>query len=650
MSGICGIFDISGSGRLRGCKADAEKMLAAMSHRGPDGAGVYLSPDANCVMGHCRAAAPDAGAPELSQPAEFGDRQICVAIDGEIYNHAAVWKDLESRGHKLKTASDAEAAARLYESCGPDFPAGMNGAFSAAVYDPGIKRLVLARDRIGMKPLFTATDGGFLYFASEIKALLAIKPELKSLSENAVHEYLIYGYVSAPATMFCGIERFLPARVAAYSAGGEKYEQTYWRARYTPEYGRSAGAFAGELLSTLNQSVKERMSSDAGMGAYLSGGINSSVIVALMSKISSVRTRSFSIGFDEDGQTDLRFAARVAEMFDCLHHAFNVRSREIELLPDIVSYLDEPLADPSVLPAFQAARVVSRHARVIFNGEGADELFGGHERYLWETLAAVYTRVPKALRKGFIEKAIKLFPASTNNFFENGVRKLRRFFEYSSYDPNYRHLSFTSYFSGESLRALVPGFEKHRGAILDREKRYENDFNDGNFENWISSVLFSDFKYCLHNSVIVKNERMNAANSIETKSPFLDYKIVELAMKMPVDYKIKNLSLKNILKVMMQDTLPLYILHRPKTGFTPPIDRWFRGDLRELLCRALTGANSFVRSAFNAAFVKNMIEMNQNGMQNYSLQLYNLFILELWHKLYMSDTVRGRGCSFKDIF
>lgn len=648
MCGICGIFDLSGAGRLRGGAVSAEKMLSAMAHRGPDASGVYVSPDANCVLGHNKLAIADINAGK--QPASNEDNTVWIALDGELYNYSHIWKDLEARGHKLKTSSDTEAIAHVYESYGLDFAAKLNGSFSAAIYDTGAGRLVLARDRAGVKPLFTAVDNNFLYFASEIKAILAVKPEFKSLSEEAVHEYLIYGFISAPSTIFRKINKFMPAHVAAYSAGGEKYEQTYWQARYAPEYGRSATAFANDLMSALKNAVKERMSADADIGAYLSGGINSSIIVALMSKISSVRTRTFAIGFDEDGQTDLKFAAKVAEMFDCVHHAFNLKSREIELLPDIISYFDEPLADPSVLPAFQSARVVSKHARVILNGEGADELFGGHERYLWETIAGVYTRLPKLLRKSFLEKIIKLFPASTNNFFENGVRKMKKFVEYCAYDPNYRHLSFTSYFSGESLRALLPGFEKNKNTILAAEKRYEIDFNEGNFENWISSVLFSDYKYPLQNSVIVKNERMCIANSVENRSPFLDHRIIELAMKMPVNYKIKNLSLKNILKVMMQDTLPLYILHRPKTGFTPPIDRWFRGELRELMCRALTGANSFVKTAFNGAYVKNMIEINHSGMQNFSFQLYNLFILELWHKLYMGESTGARGVSFKDIF
>ncbi len=648
MCGICGIFDMSGAGRLKNAAWRVERMMDTLAHRGPDGSGIYSSPDANCILGHKRLAIIDVAGGK--QPASNEDDDIWVSFDGEIYNYAHIWKDLESRGHKFKTSSDTEAIVHLYESYGADFASQMNGMFSVAVYDQKEKRLLLTRDRCGVKPLFTAIDDNFLYFASEIKAILAVKPELKSLSEEALYEYLIYGYISAPATIFQKINKFMPAHVAVYSSGGEKYEQVYWQARYSPEYGRSAGAFANELLSTIKNAVKDRMNADVDMGAYLSGGINSSIIVALMSKISSIRIKSFTIGFDEDGQSDLKFAARVAEMFDTVHHAFNIKSREIELLPDIVSYFDEPLCDPSILPAYQSARVVSNHARVILNGEGADELFGGHERYLWETIAGVYTRVPKLLRKNFFEKAMKLFPSSTNNFFENGVRKLKRFMEYCAYDPNYRHLSFASYFSGESLRAVVPQFEKNKTAILASEKKYETDFNEGNFENWLSAVLFSDFKYYLQGSVIVKNERMGMANSVENRSPFLDYKVVELAMKMPVDYKIKNLSLKNILKVMMQDTLPLYILHRPKTGFTPPLDKWFKGDLRELLSRALTGKNSFVKNFLNAAYVKHMIETNQSGMQNFSYQLFNLFILELWHKLYMGQSSGLHGVSYKDIF
>lgn len=648
MCGICGIFDLSGSGRLKDGAARVELMLEKLVHRGPDGAGIYVSPDANCVLGNNRLAITAANASK--QPSSNETADIWISLDGCVYNYAQIWKDLESKGHKFKTASDTEAIIHLYESYGLDFAGEINGIFSAAVYDHKAGRLILARDRAGVKPLFTAIDDNFLYFSSEIKSIIAVKPELKTLREEAVYEYLVYGYISAPLTIFQKINKFMPAHITAYSAGGDKYEQTYWQARYSPEYGRSAQAFSNELLSTLKSAVKDRMNSEADMGAYLSGGINSSIIVALMSKISSVRIKSFTIGFDEDGHSDLKFAAKAADMFDTVHHAFNVKSREIELLPDIISFCDEPLSDASLLPAYQSARVVSKHARVMLNGEGADELFGGHERYLWEIIAGLYTKIPKLLRKNFLEKIIKLFPASTNNAFENGIRKFKKFTEYCSYDPNYRHLSFTSFFSGETLRALVPEFEKNKTAFTAIEKKYETEFNEGNFENWISSVLYSDYKYYLQNNIITKNERMSIANSVENRSPFLDYRVIELAMKIPVNFKIKNISLKNILKVMMQDTLPLYILHRPKTGFSPPVDKWFRGDLRELMCRALTAKNSFVKNAFNGTYIKNMLEINQSGMQNFSPHLYNLFILELWHKLYMGESKGSRNISFKDIF
>ncbi len=659
MFGICGIFDLSGGRRLKNEEAAAiKKMIANSSCPNASSMGIYLSPDNNCALCHAGSrfltvpekTAAHPASNDIKQPAVNDAKTAWLSFDGEIYNYSQIWKELEAKGHKFKTASDIEAVLRLYDSFGPDAAAHINGAFSAAIYDQNSQKLLLFRDRTGIKPLFTAIHNNFLYFASSIKSILAIRPELKVLNEEAVYEYLIYGYISAPLTIYQKIRKFMPAHITVYSPDGDKYEQTYWRASYAPEYGRSAHAFAGELFSTLKNAVKDCMNTESDTGVYLSGGINSSIIAALMSKISSIRIKSFNIGFDEDGHSDIKFAAKIADMFDTVHHAFNIKSREIELLPEIISCCDEPLADTSLLPAYQSARIVSKHAKIILTGDGADELFGGHEKYLWEIIAGIYTKIPGIFRKYFIEKIIKLFPASTNNVFENFVRKLKKFTEYCSYDPNYRHLSFCSFFSGESLRALIPDFEKNKTFITASEKKYETEFIEGNFENWVSSILYSDLKYYLLNGTVVKNECISAANLVETRNPFIDHRVIDLAMKIPVNYKIKNISLKNILKEMMRDILPLYILHRPKTSFVPPVDKWFRSDLRELLCRALIGSDSFVKKNFNGAYIKNMIEINHSGIQNFTPQLYNLFIFELWHKLYMGRSSAARPLSFKDIF
>ena len=648
MSGICGIFDMSGGGRLKDGASKIDAMLSKIKHRGPNGNSAYISPDYNCAIGHNRLVISEQNSGE--QVFYDGEENVFAALDGEIYNYLEVKKELDKIGRPFKSSSDVEAIIRLYESFAISFPTRMNGIFAAVIYDERKKKIFFARDRVGVKPLFIAENEGFLYFSSEIKSLLIACPSFRGVSENALYEYLIYGYVAAPFSIYPKIKKIMPAHAVSYDTAGGRVEEAYWRLRYAPEHGRTINSFSNELLSTLKESVKSCISPETETGAYLTGGLNTSTIVALMSKISSLRIKTFAMGFDEDESSDLRLAARVSEMFDCEHFTFNLKSREVELIPKILAHMDEPLANHSLLPVYQSAQIASNHARVVVTGDGADELFGGYERYLWEVLAGTYTKIPKLLRKSLIERLIKFLPASTNNIFEDEIRRIKNFMEYSAYDPNYRNLSFTSYFSGETLRAIIPDFEKNKNLIVSFEKKYETAFSEQHFESWLSKVLFSDFYYLLGNDVVVRSERSGSAHSIEHRSPFLDYRVIELAMKIPIGYKIRNMSLKNILKTMMHDILPLYILHRPKTGYVPPLNKWLKSDLRELLSRALLGGSSFVASALNKKYIKYLIDVNHGGLQNFSNQLWNLFIFEIWHRMFIANKSDEAPTCYKDLF
>lgn len=639
------MFDATGAGRLKGSAPDVKRMLDKIVYRGPDDEGTYVSPDGNCAFGQRRLSIIDVATGH--QPISNEDGKVWIVFNGEIYNFHELWKKLENLGHRFKTSCDTEAIIHLYESFGHDFPNLLNGMFAIAIYDERMKKLVLVRDRVGVKPLHVAEHDGIVYFSSEMKSILEVCPQVRTVSEKAILDYLVYGYVIAPNSIYSGIKKLMPATISTYSADRTRTSSRYWEPRCMPDFSRPAKSFEQELLSTLKNAVKIRMISDVPLGAYLSGGIDSSAVVALMSKISSSRVKTFSVGFDEEEFSELRYSSQIAEIFDCEHHPFNVRSREAELIPKLVWHLDEPMSDPSILPTYQVAQVSARHVKVVLTGDGADELFGGYERYLWEVVAGMYSKVPKLLRKGFIEKILKILPASTDNYFENEVRRIRKFVEYAEYDPNYRYLSFISYFSGETLRALVPDFDACRDHALRVERCYETTFGDDYFENHLSRVLFGDLNFYLPNDILVKVDRMSMANSQESRNPFLDYRIIELAMKMPVGLKIKGLTLKHILKSMLAETLPKSTLHRRKMGFALPISRWFRCELRELLTRTLLRSGSFVSGAFNVSYIKRMLSLHGSGAQNFSFQLWNLFILEIWHRIFIEN--RSEPSSFKSI-
>lgn len=644
MCGICGIFDTTGAGRLEN-GAKVKRMLDKIIHRGPDDEGIYVSSDHNCVLGQRRLSIIDIATGH--QPLSNEDEKCWIVFNGEIYNYLELWKDLEGLGHKFKTSCDTEAIIHAYESFGAEVAKHLNGMFAIAIYDESTKKLTLARDRVGVKPLHFGIHDGFLYFASEMKSITEVCPEFKIISESSVYEYLIYGYITAPNSIYRGIQKQAPATVMTFSTDGSKNEFKYWNVKPTPEYGRPLKSFTQELMSLLKNSIKIRMIADVPLGAYLSGGVDSSAIVALMSKISSSRIKTFTIGFDEEEFSELKYANQIAKMFDTEHYPFTVKSREIELIPKLVWHLDEPMSDPSILPTYQVSKISAQNVKVVLTGDGADELFGGYERYLWEVIAEMYVKIPKILRKNFFERIIKLFPSSTDNYFENEVRKAKKFVEYVDYDPNYRYLSFISYFSGENLRALVNDFSAIKDQAVNFEKKYENAFNDDHFENWIAKILFCDLNYYMQNDILVKVDRMSMANSQESRNPFLDYRIIELAMKMPLSYKIKGFSLKHILKTMLGDTLPMHILHRKKTGFALPINEWFKKDLKELLIRMLLGQQSFVRNSLNGRFIKRMIDLHTSGTQNFSFQLWNLFILEIWHKIFIEN--KGQALTFNEI-
>jgi len=551
-------------------------------------------------------------------------------MNGEVYNFPEIRKDLEQRGHVFKSHTDTEVILHLYEEKGIDCLSDLRGPFAFAIWDEKKQRLFIARDRIGKKPLFYRYKNSTLIFASEIKAILQDPEVSVEVNRRAVTDYLSYGYVPTPESMFKGIMKLPPAHFMIYEKGNIKIEK-YWELDFSKKNKLSEQEYCSRIMDLLEEATRIRMISDVSLGAFLSGGIDSSAVVYMMSKLSSRPVKTFSIGFEEEEYSELKFAKIIADKFGTEHKEYIVKPNAIEILPKLVWHYNEPYADSSALPSYYVAKMTRQEVKVALNGDGGDECFGGYERFMAARFAETLRKIPASGKiAGFIADRIS---GGLNS--KNIGSKLKRFLSVLSEPYCERHYDWMSMFKDNEKEDLLRDDFKKEFAIRRSIFYLENSFKGCRSNDIVDLIMSTDIKTNLLDDLLVKMDIATMANSLEGRSPFLDHKMMEFASSIPSNMKIKSTRLKYILKKALSKALPKEILARGKMGFGVPVDKWFRNELKEYSCGILLSDRSIKRGYFKRDVLKSMLDRHSSGNVNNGERIWSLLNLELWHRMFI---------------
>lgn len=622
MCGIAGMVSISGS-------VDTDvvrRMTDALIHRGRDDHGYRA--DGHCALGHRRLSIIDLS-PAGRQPMENSDGSLQITFNGEIYNFRQLRRQLEVEGYVFRTQTDTETILHAYDRWGDACVTRLRGMFAFGLWDARRKRLLLARDRVGKKPLFYARVGDRLYFASEIQALLTVGDIPRDVNYSAIDTYLSYGYIPAPHTGFTHINKIQPGHTLAFEAeSGRLSQEMYWQLSYVPKHRIGEEEACDALRETLTEAVRLRMISDVPLGAFLSGGIDSSIVVGLMAGLSASPVKTFSIGFREAAFDETAHARRIAEKWGTDHHEFIVEPDAASIIPMLVRHYGEPYADSSAIPTFYVAQITRRHVTVALNGDGGDESFVGYERYLANEMASRIQSVPGAAAAAGMLR--HLLPDSINP--KSNLRRARRFLSVASMPMAERYGRWLTFFTPEEKGSLfTPEFKKLISSQSDGF--YQNLFAEFESLGPIDGAMAADVAAYLPYDLLVKVDITSMANSLEARSPFLDHEVMELAAHLPVNLKYKDRQLKYLLKKAFADLLPSENVNRRKMGFGVPVGDWFRGPLKELLLDSLTGSGARTHDLFRPEDIQCLVDDHVSGRRDNAFKLWNLLMLELWLRM-----------------
>ncbi len=621
------------------------QMNAIQRHRGPDDEGLWT--DGSIGLGHTRLAIVDrspTGRQPMSNEAcvacpgglsrEQGrsNGSVWITCNGEIYNHLELRAGLERRGHCFRGRSDAEAILHLYEEYGRGCVERLRGMFAFALWDSRRRRLLLARDRFGQKPLLYAQTGGGLTFASEIKALLQDPAVAREVEPLALHHYLTYGYVPTPQTAFQGIRKLPPASTLLWEDGRISIE-CYWTLRYTPKLEIGEEKAAEQLLDLLREAVQLRLMGEVPLGVFLSGGIDSSAVVALMAEATGEPVKTFSLGFDDPSFDELPHARRVAGRYATEHHEFTITAEALALLPELVWAYGEPFADSSALPTYYLARETSRCVTVALNGDGGDEAFAGYDRYLAARLAAHYERLPHWLRESVIARLSRSLPESTRR--TDPLRRFKRFALAMDAAPERRYARWITLLDNEAKRWLYTPEFRAQMAGLDSLAMLDRAFAAADSPDLVERCQFADVHTYLPDDLLVKMDVAAMSHSLETRAPFLDHELAEFSARLPVEYKLRGRTSKYLLKRALRDHLPALILGRDKQGFGLPVGGWFRRELHPVARDLLLDPRTLRRGILDGAAVQALLDEHVAGRANHGYRLWELLCLELWFRAYL---------------
>jgi len=626
---MCGI---TGFINLDGRPADGEllaRMNEAIRHRGPDEDGYYLK--AHAALAMRRLAIIDLAGGQ--QPIANEERTAWIVFNGEIYNYCELKDRLEKLGHTFRTDCDTEAIVHAYEQYGADCPKHLRGMFAFAIWDERKGELFLARDRVGKKPLLYAKVGNSFVFGSEFSALLSHPSVGREVNREAIHHYLSFVCVPAPLTAYRDIHKLEPGHSLTLKADGEMKTERYWQPDFSKKLKITEEEAGERTLELLRDAVRVRLMSEVPLGAFLSGGIDSSTVVALMSEVSSAPVKTFSIGFEEQDFSELHHARRVAEHVGAEHREFVVRPDAMEVLPTLVEHYGEPYADSSAIPTYYVARETRRHVTVALNGDGGDECFAGYERYAAMRLSERYRKLPEALREGVIRQAVELLPSS--ELRRGRVRSLKRFVKSAGLPPVERYLRWVSILDPAAKRELYTDEFRREMAERDVRQWLAPWFARANGAGVVDAALLTDTMTYLPNDLLVKVDIASMAVSLEARSPFLDHHVIEFAASLPENLKLRGLTTKYILKRTLKKLLPSENLTRAKQGFGVPVGHWFRGEMQGFLREHVLSEKAARRGYLRADAVARMVEEHTRGERDYTHQLWTLLMLELWFRRFI---------------
>jgi asparagine synthase (glutamine-hydrolysing) len=621
MCGIAGIVSVDHPDT-----ALVRRMCDVLAHRGPDGAGYHES--AHAALGTRRLAIIDVAGG--AQPVYNEDRTVVAVFNGEIYNFRELRAELHRRGHRLATSGDSECLVHLYEEYADRLVDHLRGMFAFAVWDSRKRRLLLARDRVGKKPLYWRRDAGSLLFGSELKSL-AVDPGFKRRVDLvALHHYLTYQYVPAPWSIYEGAEKLSPGHMLTWQDGNIEVHQ-YWRLDCAAqEQVTSVPEAAERLRELLLEATRIRMVSERPLGAFLSGGVDSSAVVAAMARSASKPVKTFSIGFD-DGPFDERPYARVlATRYGTDHHELVVKPSALDVLPSLAWHFDEPFADSSAIPTFYVAQMSSQHVTVVLTGDGGDESFGGYERYLAMT-AMARIPVPALAQPGLRRLGSALVRAGGHG---SRLRRVGRALEALNQSGSRRYARSMSYFTPEQKIQVYTDELREQLAAVDSYLLLDQAFATSNARSSIGKIMDVDINTYLPGDLLAKVDITTMACSLEARSPFLDHHLMEWAAGLPAQLKIRRGTTKFLLKQAMAPWLPPELISRRKHGFRVPLATWLRTDFRELAHDVLTDATARSRGLFRPEAIANMLAEHDQG-HDHASRLWALIQFELWHRAYV---------------
>jgi asparagine synthase (glutamine-hydrolysing) len=622
---MCGIAGVARASRAPVERETVERMCEAQSHRGPDARGLHLDDGVGLGIQRLRVVDLITG----DQPIHNEDRSVTVVLNGEIYNFRELRRRLRSGGHQFATEGDTEVIVHLYEELGSACVRELHGMFSFALWDRRRHQLLLARDRVGKKPLFYCERPGAISFASELGALMQDPEVPRDVDHHALDAYLAYGYVPAPMSAFAAVRKLMPASILTYRDGAVQTER-YWRLDYSRKQPpRPVREVEEEIRTAIRQAVRRRMVADVPMGAFLSGGVDSSAVVAAMAESSSEPVRTFSIGFEEERFNELPQAGRIATEFATDHHELVVRPDAIEILPKMVRHYGEPFADASALPSFYLARFAAEHVTVALNGDGGDESFAGYPRYTTNLALAQLDRLPRGMRHAAGAAARRVPLGGDPRTLRS---RLGRFAVALALNREGRYLTQLSRFTeAERIQLYTPEYSALLGASRAADTLLDP-WHSSSANDLLDQFLDVDVNSYLPGDLLAKMDIATMAYSLEGRSPLLDHELMELAASLPCEMKAGRGQRKRVLRSALRGWVPDEILDAPKRGFELPVARWFRGELSDFTREVLLDPSSTSRGWCREEEVRRLLDEHNAGTHDHNRGIWTLLMLELWHR------------------